>query len=344
MYSEEIITKVFFDGRAFNYVAKIDNYGKKSVRSRHLSFYGSEGRVFAEQFLEIVNKEFGTNYEYNEAYKERLGKKNDCNQYCDGFLIKKAYLNSDKYEIIEKYHYDDVANCKCSLGEDFTKETLIKLADAIDEWHKGVVKKETNFHPEYVQSEKREKAFREYALNVGKYDTEIQNAVDALKAGGMEGDALTKASSAIKAGYDWSYVSNKERMEDAIRNANIDEEEIILTEAMKHIKRYKDYFNREIDKHTKDRYFSLDDRYHNSYVFLRYRDTYHQDTNFRVSVSAIDGEIQFGFYGEIVKKAAYYRDPDEIIEFDVQGLTYEEMLQINDLYNEMWHEMYWGKK
>lgn len=339
MTIEKFIGTPYFNGKTIVYNAVIeyhfDSGRRTDVETQTLSFH-NDGFIFANEFLAVMNKKFGTTYQFSESYKDEVGKKHGNIHSHKDFALRDTW--GGKYELLHHYDYDSVKNCTSTYG-DYSKEELIKFADAVDAYNKGVVRT-TEFNPTYSMADKVAQAEVDRTNAEKAIQNEIDDAVNALKKG-LEGDALTKATKAVEEGYRWSRTRILDKYHDTKHNIHLDEMEVVTRETKKSIKRYKDYFDDEVVNNKRECYYSTDDRYH-TWVGMRYTEKNNRDNYFSIAPIATDNGIRFSFVGEICH-TKWGADEETKHEFDLKGLTFEELLEVNNLYNEMWHDAMWGK-
>lgn len=338
MTIEKFIGTPIFNGESIIYnavVTKHFEYERRTdVETIDLEFHG-DGFIFANEFLDIVNKALGTNYEFDPSYKNEVGKKHGNINIHKDFALRNY---GSKFELLHHYDYDSVKGCCATYGE-YSKETILAFADAVDAYNKGKRGKATEFNPTYKDDTELNKVLAQCAEDRKGVESEIEKAVEGLNAV-MEGKPLENATRAVREGYRWTLSSIRDKEWDAERNNYLDGMERVAKDAKKGIKRYKDYFTDEIVNTKRDRYHSSDDRYRSS-VYIKY-ETKDQESYFYVTPYEIEGKIRFRFKGGIVVKR-WREDPIKNY-FDLYGLTYEEMLMVNDEYNKMWYDAKWGKK
>lgn len=341
MTIDKFIGSPRFNGSSIIYNAVVTKHFEEGTRVDVETFsldFHNDGFIFANEFLDVVNKTFGTDYDFDPSYKNEVGKKHgNINMHKD-FALRGSYGGA--FELLHHYDYDDVRGC-CSTYGDYTKEVLLAFADAVDAYNNGDGKKTSDFHPDYKDETELNKVKQECDESAKAINAEIDKAIDALKLT-MEGQPLENASRAVRAGYHWTLSSIRDKERDAERNNYLDGMERVANVLKSHIKRFKDYFDLEVFNTKRKIYYSTDDRCH-AHSGLRYDEKNGNESYFTIEPYEVESgsEIRFKFEGWVeVKK---WREDPIRHKFDLYGLTFEELLIVNDQYNELYRVAKWGK-
>lgn len=329
------ISKPTFNNKSISYNAEVEycyDGGRRETRYQtlKLDFYG-DGMIFANEFLAVMNKKFGTDYPYDESYKNEAGKKHGNINIHKCFELRDSW--GDTFELLHRYDYDNCKGCTSTYG-DYSKSDLIAFADAVADYNKnGIVNKPTDFHPTYKLTDKLADAQKIYDDNVAEINRQIAEAEKALNDG-LSGVVLENAVNMMKWGFRYSLISCKDKLHDAERNIYLDEMEIICNLLLPKIPIYQSFFKKEVVNNQRKEYYSSDDRFH-SWCGIRINDKDDRDTYGFLSITPYEnnGNIFFEIRGDVRKNT-------DVIK--LCGLTYEEVLEVINIYNDMLKKTIWG--
>lgn len=314
------LTKPRFNGSTLFVTQKVkDTIGKWGEKykveyfTKELPFY-DDGFIFANEFLDVMNKRFGTNYPFNDSYKNEKGKKHNNLHSHWNFEI------TSNLELLHHYYFDGDSTNFIGLGGIatatfgcFTEEEFKQIADALVYYNQNGSVVDSKFFAYYYDTDARKTIQENYSAEIRDINNKKQPMIDALKQS-LEGDLLEDSINRINSGFYWTERGARDRMRDNEYNEELNEKERILKALAEQYK-----IEGKIVNNKRPSYCSNDDRFaHNSWINYEVGN----DTYYTISVDKYSKENAptFKIYGEIHKR----RDEEQSL-FNCNNLSAEEL-------------------
>lgn len=318
---EKWLTKPRFNGETLFVSQRVEKiigkWGEKynaEYCTMELKFY-DDGFIFANEFLDIMNKRFGTNYPFDNSYKNEKGKRHNNIHYHWNFEI------TNNLELLHHYYFDGNSTSFIGLGGiatatfgDFTEEEYKQMANAVDYYNQHGNTIDSRLSVDYYDIDARKAINEKYNAEISDINHKKNPMIDALSQS-LNGDMLTEAINRINTGFYWTERGARDRMRDSEHNEELNEKARIL---QKLVDEYGIKGNVVTNK--KETYFSIDDRLnHNSLIRFDKK----EDIWYSISVDKYSKEVSptFKIHGEIVTYS------NRVI-FNCNNLSAEELKKI----------------